>query len=180
MNLHSLYSEEGTSIYDVAVRTYLTLLITFVLQACLLAEEGKSNPIADQLWRDGKITPDQPFKAKIVAAGGISPWSGHTVIYLKEDGDNGRILRALVGVHVNTGVQYKKLTKAEFEEVLEWKTDRKSYNACVYITPVDVSKFVYSSCLGYVGSKMGESDIVRQSYIKSKEKKQSYQHFILE
>ena len=48
------------------------------------------------LWVDEKITPDQPFAAKVIAAGGISPWLAKTHIYLQEIGKKKRYCLATI------------------------------------------------------------------------------------
>lgn len=143
----------------------IVLFVICFLQASLSAAENKLDQESPALWQDGKITPEQPFQAKIVAAGGLSPWSGETAIYLREEGDHGRYLQAKVGVVTGSGIQYKELAKADFDEVLKWKGGASGYNACVYITPVEVSQFVYVSPLGDAGAKMGEADVVKKAYL---------------
>lgn len=149
----------------------ILLSVICFYQASLSATEKKIDQESTALWQDGKITPEQPFQAKIVAAGGLSPWSGEIVIYLREEGDQGRYLQAKVGVGTGSGIQYGELAKADFDEVLKWKRDTSGYNACVYITPVEVSQFVYVSPLGDVGAKMGDADVVKRAYLSALESK---------
>lgn len=147
----------------------LIILILGILQGSLFAQQPTPEPAADVLWKDGKITPEQPFKAKVVAAGGLSPWSGETVVYLREDKpdekEGGRFLAARISFATGKGIQYKELTQEEFDKVLKWETDTRFYNATVFITPVDVSQFVWSSPLGYLGKPMGDFDMVKRSYL---------------
>jgi len=149
----------------------ILLSLICLFQTILSATGKKPDQESASLWKDGKITPEQPFEARIVAAGGLSPWSGEIVIYLREEGGHGRYLSARVGVVTGSGIQYKELSKADFDEILKWKGDSSAYNACVYITPVEVSRFVYVSPLGDVGAKLGDTDIVKKVYLSSLQQK---------
>jgi hypothetical protein len=149
----------------------ILLIIACLFPFALSAEESPFKQQLDQLWKDGKITPEQPFQAEVVAAGGLSPWSGQIVIYLREKAENGRVLQVVIGVFVKGGIEYVEITQKEFDAVLEWRADSRGYNACVYVTPVDVSNFVWVTPLGDVGKKLGDSEIVRQVYLKSLQEK---------
>lgn len=122
------------------------------------------------LWTDGKITPEQPFKAKVVAAGGISPWSGKIVMYLREDGEKGRLLEVMIGVGIGTGIQYTEIPQNSFDEILKQMSKERSYHSCVFFEPVDVSNFVWVTGLGNVGKKLGDDEIVKRVYLESLEK----------
>ena len=152
-----------------------SILVLILLPLNLWATDDKLETELKKLWSEGKITPEQPFKAKVIAAGGLSPWSGKTVLYLREEKGKKRILKALIGIATDKGVHYEELTAADFEKVLKWEGDSKHYDATVYITPVEVSQFVCTSPLGYIGKKFGESDLVNRSYkafLKEKGKKE--------
>jgi hypothetical protein len=130
-----------------------------------LATKDFSNEL-NQLWKDGKITPEQPFKAKVVAAGGMSPWSGYIVIYLQEIDGEKRFLEAKVAIAYSTGVTYKNLSHKRYKQILERLENNGSQDSILFTDPMDVSRFVCSSPLGYVGAMFGEKDIVRSSYLR--------------
>lgn len=149
------------------------LLFLALVSFSSFAGAEPSKVAVDKLWVEGKITPDQPFKAKIVAAGGLSPWSGETIIYLREEGGEKRFLEARVGFGTGKGIRYTILKgeKKNFAEILAGK----GYGAAVFIDPVDVSNFVWASPLGGVGSIFGEKDIVKVAYTIHKQQKQKAQ-----
>ena len=120
----------------------------------------------NQIWKDEKITPDQPFKAKVVAAGGMSPWSGYTVIYLQESGGEKRFLEAKVAFGYSTGVTYKILPHKSFKQISERLTKHPTQNSTLLTDPIDVTRLVWFSPLGYIGSVFEEQDIVRSSYLR--------------
>lgn len=146
------------------------MIISCLLQVNGFADEQKPNDAASLLWRDGKITPEQPFKAKVVAAGGLSPWSGETVIYLREDGENGRLLKVMIGVATRSGINYTEITQKDFNEILKQMNKERSYHSCVFFEPVEVSNFVWVTGLGNVGKKLGDDEIVKRVYLESLEK----------
>lgn len=115
-----------------------------------------------KLWTEGKVTPEQPFKAKVVAAGGISPWSGETVLYLREDVKDGRFLEVRIGFATGKGVRYTPLeNKKAFDDIVD---NLKGDGATIFLDPVDITRFVWASPMGGVGQIFGDKDLVRMAY----------------
>jgi hypothetical protein len=136
---------------------YIYLLVVIFSLKSFAAEDHTS-----KLWTDGKVTPDQPFKAKVVAAGGVSPWSGETVIYLREDVVEGRFLEVRIGFSTGNGVRYTPIKNQEvFDKIVKGLT---GYGATVFIDPVEISRFVWASPMGGVGEIFGDKDLVKMAY----------------
>jgi hypothetical protein len=115
-----------------------------------------------KFWHDGKITPEQPFKGKVVAAGGISPWSGETVLYLRENVENPRFLKVRISFATGKGVRYLPVKdQKSFDEIVE---NLSTYGAALFIDPVDINRFVWASPIGGVGSVFGDKDLVKVAY----------------
>ena len=118
-----------------------------------------------KLWKDGKITEEQPFKGKIVAGGGRSPWSGATALYLKEEGEGAnRYLEVVIGINTGinnvNGVYYNILTKKEYDAVIKRMETQRFYGATIFLDPVDVDKFAWGSPVGFLGKGFGHEDVV--------------------
>jgi hypothetical protein len=152
------------------MKKIIIIIISYLLQINGFADEQKPNDAASVLWTDGKITPEQPFKAKVVAAGGISPWSGKIVMYLREDSEKGRLLEVMIGVGIGTGIQFTEITQNSFDETLKQMSKERSYHSCVFFEPVEVSNFVWVTGIGDVGKKLGDNEIVKRVYLESLEK----------
>ncbi len=137
------------------------LLVMAICPFSACALDNKPSP----LWTNGKVTPEQPFKAKVVAAGGISPWSGETVIYLREDGGEGRSLEVRIGFATGKGVRYtvSKTYKKDLKELVD-SLNKRGYGIAVFLDPVDISKFAWASPMGGVGRIFGDKDLVKMAY----------------
>ena len=126
---------------------------------------------ASKLWTEGKVTPEQPFKAKVVAAGGISPWSGETVLYLREDVEEGRFLEVRIGFATGKGVRYTPIkNKKVFDEIVG---SLSGYGAAVFLDPVEISRFVWASPMGGVGRIFGDKDLVKMAHTHPSKKEDS-------
>ena len=121
---------------------------------------------APKLWSDGKITSAQPFEAAVIAAGGVSPWSGTTQILLIELGDKKRVclatLKIATATNFNELVDYKIIDSKEYEAViLALSKEPSVYHACVFSPPLPVDRFAWVSPLGIVGHPFGDKDMLQ-------------------
>jgi len=138
---------------------YMLFLVLGFVVGAWAGEDG----VGARLWVEGRVTPEQPFKAKVVAAGGVSPWSGETVLYLREDGEGGRFLRVRIGFATGEGVRYVVIKDKKMFDGIVGKL--RGHGAAVFIDPVDVSRFVWASPLGGVGRIFGDEDLVKMAYV---------------
>ncbi len=107
------------------------------------------------LWHDGRITPEQPFKAEVI--GVIPGWGGDTVI-LKEIGEGGKYCMAHLVMH---HFVYRVISEKELEDV-------KAIGHATFISPgVEVQRFSWSMGVHELGRRFGEKDFVKQWYAKS-------------
>ena len=150
----------------------ITILFLFLIGINIFAAEQSLNQELAKIWQNEKITPEQPFTAKIIAAGGMSPWSGVTHIYLQEIGGKQRFCLATIYY----GVRSDK--KVIDYEILKEKPDftmknspfssghhySGSYNACLFTPAVPIDKFVWIECLQGcgVGKKFGDKDLIHK------------------
>jgi hypothetical protein len=125
-------------------------LLLFTSSPFLFGDEIK-------LWDDGRITPEQPFKAMV--RGVIPGWGGDTVI-LQEIG--GRERYCLAMLHVGL-FRYEVQSKEEFDE--------KKIGGATFISPsVEVERFSWSMGIAKIGRIFGDEDFVAKWYSRSKPK----------
>lgn len=119
------------------------LMVTF--SPLLMAEEVK-------LWHDGKITPEQPFKALVV---GVFPtWVGDRIILQEIEGQE----RYCLAVFQPKFSTYAVYAKEEF-------IDKNISKGATFISPgVEVERFSWSMGLQKIGKIFGEEDMVRKWY----------------
>ena len=106
-----------------------------------------------ELWKDGKITPEQPFRAKVV--GSVASWAG-SVIILKEEGGRGRYCVADLLV---SRISYRMIEAKDFDKEAWGKG-----GAVFEEPPVEVSKFSRHTLLYKFGRAFGDEDFVRRQY----------------
>jgi len=154
--------------YDKAMKIIITILCTFFIQHNIFADEESLDQKLAKIWVDGKITPEQPFPAKVIAAGGISPWSAKTHIYLQEIGEKKRYCIAMIYLtHLpNKIIDYKILEeKPDFNKKgSPFSSGHHSsgvYNACLFTPAVPLDRFVWIEALNRgVGKKFGDKDLI--------------------
>lgn len=111
----------------------------------------------EELWSEGKITPEQPFKAEVV---GVRPGWGWDTIILKEVGGSGRYCLATFG---NPFRAYVILEPNNFDR------DRMLELGTTFLSPpVEVSRFSWSMSIWKHGKIFGEEDAARKSKKKKK------------
>ncbi|MBK1835736.1 hypothetical protein [Roseibacillus ishigakijimensis] len=114
---------------------------------------GCSAVYASELWHDGKITPNQPFKAKVI---GVKPGWGWDTIVLKELGGKGRYCLASVG-HINPTYEIVAAQDFNKKEMIR--------NNTTFIDPaVDVERFSWTMGVWMHGKRFGEKDAATQFY----------------
>ena len=146
--------------FRVAVMRCLRLFVLYSLLTSLATAE------APKLWSEDKITLTQPFEAAVIAAGGVSPWSGTTTIYLMELGDKKRIclatLKLATATNLDDLVVYKIIDQKEYASLrATLAQEPSSYHACLFIPSVPLDRFVWISPLGKIGNPFGEGDLLR-------------------
>ena len=101
---------------------------------------------SEELWSNGKITPEQPFKGSIIA---VKPGWGWDTIILKEQDGKGRYCFALVGQSLSYRiVEAKDFDQAKLIEL-----------GAIFITPaVEVDRFSWSMGVWEHGRRFGAND----------------------
>lgn len=110
---------------------------------------------ADELWANGRISAEQPFKAKII---GVRP--GWDTIMMKEEDGKGRYCFASVG----STLSYKIVSPKEFDRAKQIK-----HGATFLTPPVEVGRFSWSMGIWLHGRRFGEKDAVTK-YLESQER----------
>jgi hypothetical protein len=117
-----------------------------------------SNMRAEELWSEGRITPEQPFRARVVA---VQPGWGWDTIVLKEIEGDGRYCLATFG---SPHGDYKIIPKDQF--------DRKAMkqNGAVFLDPpIEVERFSWSMGVWRHGRIFGDDDAATKNRKKSAE-----------
>jgi hypothetical protein len=123
----------------------LLQILLMMFSPLLIAEEVK-------LWHDGKISPEQPFKALVV---GVFPsWGGDSIILQEIEGQE-RYCLAVFKPKFSTYAVYSK------EEFIE----KKMAEVATLISPgVEVERFSWSMGVEKIGKIFGEEDMVSNYY----------------
>ena len=109
----------------------------------------------EELWSEGKITPEQPFKAEVI---GVKPGWGWDTIILKEVGGTGRYCLATFGNLLGT---YAIVEPDKFDR------DRMIELGATFLTPpVEVERFSWSMGVWKHGKIFGVEDAATKSYKK--------------
>jgi hypothetical protein len=121
---------------------------------------------APKLWSEGKITSEQPFEAAVIAAGGVSPWSGTTQLYLIELGDKKRVclatLKIATATNFNDLIDYKIIDSKQYEVARSALSKEPSaFHACVFSPPLPVDRFAWMSPLGIIGHPFRDKDMLQ-------------------
>jgi len=121
---------------------------------------------ASKLWSEGKITTTQPFEAAVIAAGGVTPWSGTTHLYLVELGDKKRICLATLKIASATNsdnlVEYEIISPEAFEVTRAALSKEPSeFHSCVFSPPLPVDRFAWVCPLGNIGRPFGDKDLLQ-------------------
>ena len=143
--LRSVFSSHRTGL--VKSRAIIPLAaVTFGLTALTSAEE--------KLWSDNKLTPDQPFPAKVCAIG--DSWVGYDLL-LEEIGTAHR--QCIVRLWLTVPIGYTVLDTAK-GETPEWPRWTGSWT---YITPgVEVDRFSWSIGIYKLGRGFGDEDLLKR------------------
>jgi len=113
----------------------------------------------DELWDEGKITPEQPFKAVVL---GVTPGWGWDTIILREVGGKGRYCLATFGNPLGT---YTIVDPDKFDQ------DRMLELGATFLTPpVEVQRFSWSMGVWKHGKIFGEDDAATKNYKKKENK----------
>jgi len=150
------------------MKIIIAILCTFFIQNHSFADEESLDQKLAKIWVDGRITPDQPFAAKVIAAGGISPWSAKTHIYLQEIGEKKRYCLATIYI---THLPKKIIDYKILEEKPDFNKKNSPfatghhysgfYNACLFTPAVPLDRFVWIEALNRgVGKKFGDQDLI--------------------
>ena len=102
---------------------------------------------ADELWSEGRITPEQPFRAKVVA---VQPGWGWDTIVLKEIDGTGRYCLATFGSPLG---DYNVVQKEQFDE-----KEMKQNGAIFLDPPIAVERFSWSMGIWRHGRLFGDDD----------------------
>jgi hypothetical protein len=113
---------------------------------------------AEELWSEGRITPEQPFQAKVVA---VQPGWGWDTIILKEIDGSGRYCLATFGSPLG---DYKIVQKERFDE------NALKRNGAIFIDPpVEVERFSWSMGSWRHGRLFGDDDAATKNRTKTGE-----------
>lgn len=113
---------------------------------------------AEELWSEGRITPEQPFRARVMA---VQPGWGWDTIVLKEIEGEGRYCLATFG---SPHGDYKIIPKDQF--------DRKAMkqNGAIFLDPpIDVERFSWSMGIWRHGRVFGDDDAATRNRKKTRE-----------
>jgi hypothetical protein len=133
----------------------LTCILSILFIFTVTAEETK-------FWDKGRITPEQPFKAKVI---GVTPGWGWDTIILKEEAGKGRYCLAAFGSPFGN---YTIIEPDDFDR------DKMIEQGTTFITPsVDVSRFSWTMGIWKHGSIFGEDDATTKYYKHFKSKKEN-------
>jgi hypothetical protein len=102
---------------------------------------------AEELWREDRITPEQPFRAKVVA---VQPGWGWDTIILEEIDGAGRYCLATFG---NPLGDYTIVERKQFDEKA-----MKQKGAIFLDPPVEVARFSWSMSVWRHGRIFGDED----------------------
>jgi len=129
----------GRQRYDVLQKM---ILRSFTILMVLI-----SSVRSDELWSDDRITPEQPFRAKVVA---VQPGWGWDTIVLKEIEGDGRYCLATFGNPLG-----------DYQIVLKDKFDAKSMKqkGAIFLDPaIEVERFSWSIGIWRHGRIFGDDD----------------------
>ncbi len=125
-------------------------ILLMIFSPLLIAEEV-------ELWHDGKISPEQPFKALVI---GVIPGWGSDTIILQEIGEQERYCFAIFHRGLST---YEVQSKEEYAK-------KKLVGATVISPGVEVERFSWTMGVHKIGKIFGEDDLVSKWYTESKSK----------
>ena len=126
--------------------------ITILLLASIIPLSAEDQ----EFWRDGKITPEQPFPAKVI--GSLSSWMGPVVV-LREVGERGRYCVANL---VFGSFSYSIINVNDFD-----KADWMKKGVTFIDPPAEVESFSWSMGLHRIGRIFGKDDFVTRWYSQS-------------
>ncbi|WP_200274367.1 hypothetical protein [Luteolibacter pohnpeiensis] len=102
---------------------------------------------AEELWSEDRITPEQPFRAKVVA---VQPGWGWDTIVLKEIGGDERYCLATFGNPIG---DYQILRKEELD------AEAMKKNGAIFLDPpVEIARFSWSIGIWRHGRVFGDED----------------------
>ena len=163
------------------MRNIITILLTCLFQLNLFAADNNLEQELGKLWKDGKITPEQPFAAKVLAAGGISPWSGVTHVYLQEICEKKRYCIAIIYLGaVEKVIEYKIIASMPAPNAKHFPFTKRGYNACLFTPALSIEKFVWIEPFQGrgVGKKFGKQDLIRMLIIQRHERQKKIEHIL--
>jgi hypothetical protein len=113
---------------------------------------------AEELWSEDRITPEQPFRAKVVA---VQPGWGWDTIVLKEIDGTGRYCLATFGSPLG---DYKIVQKDQFDE------KALKQNGAIFLDPpIEVERFSWSMGIWRHGRLFGDDDAATKNRKKTGE-----------
>ena len=113
----------------------------------------------EELWSEGKITPEQPFKAEVI---GVKPGWGWDTIILKEVDGAGRYCLATFGNLLGTYAIVEP-DKFDRDKMIE-------LGATFLMPPVEVERFSWSMGIWKHGRIFGKEDAATKNYKKKENK----------
>lgn len=121
---------------------------------------------APKLWSEGRITSKQPFQAAVIAAGGVTPWSGTTHLYLVELGDKKRICLATLKIATATNsddlVEYVIISPEAYEvKRAALSKETSEFHSCVFSPPLPIDRFAWVCPIGNIGRPFGDKDLLQ-------------------
>ncbi|MFT5634162.1 MAG: hypothetical protein ACI9SQ_001892 [Rubritalea sp.] len=127
----------------------------------LFAEEQKPATKLSKLWNDGKITPEQPFKANVV--GIVQSWVGYELLLKEVTDDAPRY--CYVNIAMTFPIKYVETTKLKSSQLLINAPNSKWTNIDPSILS---SSFNYEKGVYKLGQKFGKNDLLLVAISNSK------------
>ncbi len=139
----------------------------------LILASGSLRSVGDEakLWSGNKLTPEQPFPARVRAV--RIGWEGCSLLLEEVGGSQRRLCIAELRVLQSIGYGVIKDTQAEEKAEEQRKKERWTY-----LSPaIEVTGFSWSIGAYTLGARFGEEDILAKTdkYLKDKRKKEAEQ-----
>jgi hypothetical protein len=141
------------------------LFIMLILASSCLRSVGEEA----RLWHDNKLTPEQPFPARVRAV--WSGWEGCFLLLEEVGGAQGRLCIAKIRVNISVDYTVVQDVKAEENSVELRKKER-----WIYLSPgIEVKGFSWSIGAYTLGDRFGDEDILTKTvkYMNKKKAEES-------
>ncbi|HEX5790459.1 MAG TPA: hypothetical protein VFY13_04860 [Luteolibacter sp.] len=123
--------------------------------------EPEAQPIQnDALWQGNRLTPDQPFPARVI--GVAASWVGYQLLLEELDAESPRY--CYVHVAATGALRYRQASKEQALQLAHWEEET---------TPLPVSEFSIDNKLHQLGERFGANDLLRRAAAMTAREKQA-------